>query len=68
MVASLAGGDEVDATNVSFLLRKTLVLKKERRRKLEEEEEQEHFLEQSMRELRLLAPADEEDDGAPQAP
>ena len=60
VVASLAGGDDVDATTVSFLLRKTLVLKKteeeekERRRKLEEEEK-EQFLEQSMQELRLLS-------------
>ena len=57
VVASLAGGDDVDATTVSFLLRKTLVLKeeeeKERRRKKEEEEEQ--FLEQSLQELRLLS-------------
>ena len=62
VVASLRGGDDVDATTVSFLLCKTLVLKKkeeekERRRKLEEEEEEEkeQFLEQSMQELRLLS-------------
>ena len=47
VVASLAGGDEVDATTVSFLLRENLMLQKikeeekERRRVLEEKEEEE---------------------------
>ena len=36
VVASLAGGDEVDATTVSFLLRKALALKEEEEEKGEE--------------------------------
>ena len=35
-MASLAGGDDVDATTVSFLPRKTLVLKEEKEERLEE--------------------------------
>ena len=51
VVASLAGGDEVDATTVSFLLRENLKLQKkkeeekERRRKREEAEYEAHMQE-----------------------
>ena len=41
MVASLAGGDEVDATTVSFLLRENLLLQK-----IEEEEKERKWREQ----------------------
>ena len=66
----LCSGEVHDATLGKFLLRQTpLQRKKEEEERNKEEEEQ--FLEQSMQELRLLsklAPANEQDDGAPQAP
>ena len=84
VVASLAGGDDVDATTVQFLLRKTLVLKKKEE---EKEKEEEGGGEGGGGEGTVsgavvagaplavgdasrwpLAPANEEDDGTPQAP
>ena len=50
VVASLAGGDEVDATTVSFLLRENLKLQKEEE---EEEEERRRKREEAQHEARM---------------
>ena len=60
VVASLAGGDEVDATTVSFLLRENLKLQKEEEEKERRRKREEVQHEARMRELDRRVSSDEQ--------
>ena len=70
VVPALHGEDSVDGTTVSFLLRQTLVLKKKGGGEGEEAEAVDAGAPLAVGDASRwpLAPADEEDDGTPQAP